>query len=185
VGIVGESGCGKTTLARAILGFIEPSAGTISFKEKQYNSTGKRNQHQEIQMVFQDPYASLNPRIQIGKAVEEPLLVHEKFKRKQDAHEYVNELLKKVGLDPYYYQRYPHQISGGQILNLINELKHTDQFSSLFISHDLSVVKYLCDRVYIMQKGKIVEEGDPEIIWKSPQHPYTIQLLDAIPGRNR
>ena len=217
VGIVGESGCGKTTLARAILGFIEPSAGTISFREEKYIASNIQNRHQEIQMVFQDPYASLNPRIEIGKAIEEPLIVHKKFRNKKEANEYAEKLLKKVRLTPDYYNRYPHQLSGGQrqriviaralamqpdfiiwdesvsaldvslqaqILNLINDLKHTDQFSSLFISHDLSVVKYICDRVYIMQQGKIVEEGKPEIIWESPQHPYTRQLLDAIPGRN-
>jgi peptide/nickel transport system ATP-binding protein len=212
VGLAGESGCGKTTLARTILGLIKPTEGVILFNGKPIHSN-QRKRHQEIQLVFQDPYSSLNPRIQIGKAIEEPLLVHGRFQQRKEARDYVQDMLNKVQLDPDHYHRYPHQFSGGQrqriviaralaqqpdfiiwdeaisaldvrvqaqILNLINDLKNIYHFSSLFISHDLSVIKYLCDRMYIMEKGRIIEDGRPEDIWEHPQQPYSRRLLEAI-----
>lgn len=212
VGLAGESGCGKTTLARTILGLTEPSEGRILFNGKPIDNE-RHKRHQEIQLVFQDPYSSLNPRIQIGKALEEPLLVHRRFEKRKEAKEYVQDLLKKVQLDPDHYGRYPHQFSGGQrqriviaralaqqpdliiwdeavsaldvrvqaqILNLINDLKNIYHFSSLFISHDLSVIKYICDRMYVMKQGRFVESGTPEEIWNNPKDPYTKRLLEAV-----
>ncbi len=216
VGLVGESGCGKTTLSRALLGLTPFTKGEIIIQQKTYNPETYpqfKERYKEIQVVFQDPYATLNPRIKIGEVIEEPLMTHKRFYKRNVAKEYVIELLEKVKLQADLYSRYPHQLSGGQrqrlviaralamqpdliiwdesvsaldvriqaqILNLLNELKTDYKFSSLFISHDLSVIKYISDRMYVMQQGSIVERGSPEEIWEKPNHPYTKRLLEAI-----
>ena len=218
LGLVGESGCGKSTLGRAMLRLIEPSAGTVIFNgENVATLSGEklRKLRQEMQIVFQDPYSSLNPRIPIGSAILEPLEVHGMLQNKKQRLERVYELLEKVDLKPAHFNRYPHQFSGGQrqrvviaralalspsfvicdesvssldvsvqaqVLNLLNDLKRDLNFTVVFISHDLSVVRYLSDRIMVMQKGKIVESGDAEEIYLSPQSDYTKKLISAIPS---
>ncbi len=220
VGLVGESGCGKTTLGRAILNLIPITSGKIvldginiaSLSEKQLRPLRKN-----LQIVFQDPYGSLNPRITIGDAIIEPMMVNDILTNKQERKEKVMELLNKVNLLPEHFNRYPHQFSGGQrqriciaralslnpsflifdesvsaldvsvqaqVLNLLNDLKKEFGFSSIFISHDLSVVRYISDRIMVMNKGVIVEEGPADDIFFSPQNEYTRQLIKAIQGRN-
>lgn len=220
VGLVGESGCGKTTLGRAILHLIKPSTGKIllqgndiaSLNEKQLRIIRKN-----LQIVFQDPYGSLNPRISIGDAIMEPLTVHGLYENKKQRKEEVVSLLDKVSLNADHFNRYPHQFSGGQrqriciaralalhpsflifdesvsaldvsvqaqVLNLINELKAQLNFTAIFISHDLSVVHYISDRILVMNKGKIVEQGTADNIYFNPANEYTQQLIAAIPGKN-
>lgn len=217
IGLVGESGCGKTTLGRSVLRLIEPSAGKIIFEgsdithltEKNIRSSRKR-----MQIIFQDPYSSLNPRIRIGNALNEVLQIHSKLDSRQRKQK-VMDLLVRVGLLESHYDRYPHEFSGGQrqriviaralilkpsfvicdesvsaldvsvqaqVLNLLNELKSDFGFAALFISHDLSVVRYISDRILVMKQGKIVETGESEKVYNNPEHPYTRQLLEAIPG---
>lgn len=217
IGLVGESGCGKTTLGRSVLRLIEPSAGKIIFEgsdithltEKDIRSSRKR-----MQIIFQDPYSSLNPRIRIGNALNEVLQIHSKLDGRQRKQK-VMDLLVRVGLLESHYDRYPHEFSGGQrqriviaralilepsfvicdesvsaldvsvqaqVLNLLNELKSDFGFAALFISHDLSVVRYISDRILVMKQGKIVETGESEKVYNNPEHPYTRQLLEAIPG---
>ena len=217
VGLVGESGCGKTTLGRAILGLIKPTAGKIIFSEKDISNCSAAEMRvirQDLQIVFQDPYGSLNPKLSIGEAIMEPMKVHgtvNKHARKEKA---VN-LLEQVNMNPDMLNRYPHQFSGGQrqriciaralaldpdflifdesvsaldvsvqaqVLNLINELKAKYNFTSIFISHDLSVIHYISDRVMVMEKGKIVETGTADEIFFAPKEIYTKELLNAIPG---
>ena len=217
VGLVGESGCGKTTLGRAILGLIKPTGGKIIFSGKDISncsSAEMRVIRQDLQIVFQDPYGSLNPKLSIGEAITEPMKVHgtaNKHARKEKA---VN-LLEQVNMKPDMLNRYPHQFSGGQrqriciaralaldpdflifdesvsaldvsvqaqVLNLINELKAKYNFTSIFISHDLSVIHYISDRVMVMEKGKIVETGTADEIFFAPKEIYTKELLNAIPG---
>lgn len=219
LGLVGESGCGKTTLGRALLRLIEPSGGSILLRGEDILalSPSKFNpRRKDLQIVFQDPYASLNPRISIGEALVEPMMVHQLFKTRREATDQAVMLLEKVNLRAEHMNRYPHAFSGGQrqriiiaralalqpsfivwdesvsaldvsvqaqILNLLNDLKKSFGFTSLFISHDLSVVKYISDRMLVMQAGKIVESGDAATIYEDPQHPYTRQLLASIPGQ--
>jgi len=216
LGLVGESGCGKTTLGRALLRLIEPTEGKIIYggndltakKGDELNSLRK-----EIQIVFQDPYSSLNPKLTIGSAIAEPMKVHRLFpgrKRKEK----VIELLEKVDLKPEYFSRYPHEFSGGQrqriviaralalnpsfvvcdesvsaldvsvqaqVLNLLNDLKKEFGFTIIFISHDLSVVRYISDRILVMNRGKIEESGSADDIYFRPQRAYTKNLIDSIP----
>ena len=219
LGLVGESGCGKTTLGRALLRLIEPSGGSMRLRGEDILalSPSKFNpRRKDLQIVFQDPYASLNPRISIGEALVEPMMVHQLFKTRREATDQAVILLEKVNLSAEHMNRYPHAFSGGQrqrmiiaralalqpsfivwdesvsaldvsvqaqILNLLNDLKKSFGFTSLFISHDLSVVKYISDRMLVMQAGKIVESGDAATIYENPQHPYTRQLLASIPGQ--
>jgi peptide/nickel transport system ATP-binding protein len=219
LGLVGESGCGKTTLGRTILQLIPPTEGKILLNGQeltQIKPDALRNMRKNLQIVFQDPYGSLNPRITIGNAILEPLAVHGILDNKNQRKEKVMELLEKVGLLPDYFNRYPHQFSGGQrqriciaralalspsflifdesvsaldvsvqaqVLNLLAGLKKEFQFTSIFISHDLSVVRYVSDRIVVMHKGKIVEQGDAEQIYHHPQNKYTQKLIEAIPGR--
>lgn len=218
LGLVGESGCGKTTLGRALLRLIEPAAGSIKFNGAELLSIDKtqfRHIRKELQIVFQDPFGSLNPRISIGDAIEEPVRIHNPELNKKQAKEKVAALLQSVKVSPDYTRRYPHEFSGGQrqriciaralasnpsflvfdesvsaldvsvqaqVLNLINELKSSMNFAALFISHDLSVVEYISDRIMVMRNGKIVETGTAEEVFYRPENPYTKELIAAIPG---
>jgi peptide/nickel transport system ATP-binding protein len=219
VGLVGESGCGKTTLGRTILQLIKPSSGQIKLKGKDITgiaSSAIKKLRQDFQIVFQDPYGSLNPRLSIGNAIMEVLKAHQLHDNDNKRREKVIELLEKVQLPADFFSRYPHQFSGGQrqricfaralatapsfivfdealsaldlniqssMLSLINNLKLEFGFSALFISHDLGLVKQICDRIMVMQKGAIIESGSTESIFNQPSHDYTKQLLEAIPGK--
>ena len=218
MGLVGESGCGKTTLGRTMLRLIEPTAGKISFKGTDLTARRKedlRSLRKDIQIVFQDPYSSLNPRLTIGAAISEPLKVHGLLDNDKTRKQKVIELLEKVDLKPEHFNRYPHEFSGGQrqriviaralalnpsfivcdecvsaldvsvqaqVLNLLNELKKEFGFTIIFISHDLSVVRYISDRIMVMNKGKIVETGFADEIYRNPKSSYTQKLIAAIPG---
>jgi peptide/nickel transport system ATP-binding protein len=219
LGLVGESGCGKTTLGRAILGLVPATEGKIIFNGKDISGITTKEMRQlrkEMQIIFQDPYSSLNPRKKIGDAIAEPMLVHQLFKTGKERKDKVIELLEKVNLKADHYNRYPHEFSGGQrqriviaralalepsfvvcdesvsaldvsvqaqVLNLLNDLKKEFNFTALFISHDLSVIRYISDRIIVMNKGIIEECGNAEDIYNNPQKEYTRQLIDAIPGR--
>jgi len=220
LGLVGESGCGKSTLGRAILRLIEPTEGKIIYRGNDLSKVSKqelKSLRKEMQIIFQDPYSSLNPRKTIGSAIAEPLEVHKLFSTKKDRKERVLSLLEKVGLSPEHYDRYPHEFSGGQrqriviaralalepsfivcdesvsaldvsvqaqVLNLLNDLKKEFDLTLIFISHDLSVVRYISDRIIVMNKGKIEEIGSAEEVYQHPRSLYTKQLLAAIPGNN-
>jgi len=217
VGLVGESGCGKTTLGRTLLRLIEPTSGNIFYSETNITTFDKKrlkSLRQQVQLVFQDPYSSLNPRLTIGAAIAEPLQVFGIESSKKAQQKKVAQLLDQVGLPSAMARRYPHEFSGGQrqliviaralalnpsllvcdesvsaldvsvqaqVLNLLNDLKKELALTMLFISHDLSVVRYMSDRIMVMQAGKIVETGDAEEVYRNPQSDYTRQLLDAIP----
>jgi peptide/nickel transport system ATP-binding protein len=217
LGLVGESGCGKSTLGRSILRLIEPSAGKIIYKNRnllELSAVEMLSMRSKMQLIFQDPFSSLNPRITVGRAIAEPMEVHGIAKNKDEIREKVMQLLTRVGLTPAHFDRYPHEFSGGQrqrvgiartlavepefivcdesvsaldvsvqaqVLNLLNELKHEFALTYIFISHDLSVVKYMCDNIIVMQKGKIVEMAEADNLYQHPQSEYTKKLIDAIP----
>jgi len=217
LGLVGESGCGKTTLGRTILRLIPPTSGSIYYEGKDFTAVSKpdlRALRKELQIVFQDPYSSLNPRITAGSAIAEPLKVHNIIGSESNRRERVKELLEKVGLKAEHYNRYPHEFSGGQrqriviaralalnpsfivcdesvsaldvsvqaqVLNLLNDLKKEFGFTVVFISHDLSVVRYISDRIMVMNKGRIEEMGQAEDIYNHPRSAYTQRLIAAIP----
>jgi len=219
VGLVGESGCGKTTLGRAILQLIPSTSGSIILNGQDVtllSAKAMKEVRKELQIVFQDPYGSLNPRMTIGDAIVEPMEVHGMLRSQMQRREKVVELLEKVNLKADHFSRYPHQFSGGQrqriciaralalhpsflifdesvsaldvsvqaqVLNLINDLKKELEFSSIVISHDLSVVRYISDRILVMRQGRIVEEGTADEIYFSPAQEYTRQLIAAIPGK--
>ncbi len=221
LGLVGESGCGKTTLGRALLRLIEPTSGKIILNNHNILETSLRAfkpNRKNLQIVFQDPYSSLNPRITVGSAIAEPMLVHKVASNAKQAKEKVIQLLEKVNLTADQYNRYPHEFSGGQrqrlviaralalnpsfivwdesvsaldvsvqaqVLNLLNDLKKEFGFTSLFISHDLSVVQYISDRILVMNKGVIEESGTAYEIYNHPTSSYTQQLLNSIPGRRK
>ncbi|MEZ5046390.1 MAG: dipeptide ABC transporter ATP-binding protein [Chitinophagaceae bacterium] len=215
LGLVGESGCGKTTLGKAIVKLTDITSGDILYKKQSIKTLKRdalREYRKEVQMIFQDPYSSLNPSILIGKAIEEPMHVYG-LNQSKERKEKTEELLQKVGLLPIHYNRYPHEFSGGQrqriciaralalqpsfilcdesvsaldvsvqaqVLNLLTTLKDEYSLSYLFISHDMSVVKHISNRVAVMKKGKIVELNDADNLYQNPQHDYTKKLLDAI-----
>lgn len=217
LGLVGESGCGKTTLGRTIIRLIEPTGGSVIFEEKnllELQSEEMRRMRKDIQIIFQDPYSSLNPRMTVGDAIIEPLQVHKIGSNTKERKNRVLELLERVGLSAGHYKRYPHEFSGGQrqriciaralalnpkfiicdesvsaldvsvqaqVLNLLVELREQLNLTYIFISHDLSVVKFISDRMIVMNKGKIEEIGDPEEIYRNPKKEYTKRLIEAIP----
>ena len=217
LGLVGESGCGKTTLGRSILRLVEPSEGKIIFEGKDVMSLSGndlREYRKRAQIVFQDPYSSLNPKMRIGDAIAEPMLVHGLEPDAKKRRDKVCELLTEVGLQPEHYQRYPHEFSGGQrqriciaralavhpkliicdesvsaldvsvqaqVLNLLNRLKIDFGFTYVFISHDLSVVRFMSDRILVMYNGRPVELGDADEIFNKPKNDYTKKLINAIP----
>ncbi|WP_298471286.1 dipeptide ABC transporter ATP-binding protein [Psychrobacillus sp. FSL W7-1457] len=216
LGVVGESGCGKSTLGRAILGLEELTDGKVIFKEQEIQNLKRKEKLKfvkEMQMIFQDPFASLNPRQRIGHALEEVFVMHTNLS-KVERRKAVVELLNEVGLKEEHYERYPHEFSGGQrqrigiaraialnpsfvicdeavsaldvsvqaqVLKLLKTLQEKYGLSYLFISHDLGVVRYFCDRVLVMYLGNTVELGTVEDLFKNPTHPYTQALLSAIP----
>jgi peptide/nickel transport system ATP-binding protein/oligopeptide transport system ATP-binding protein len=214
LGIVGESGCGKSTTARLLLRLLDPTSGRITFDGRDITQLSQRNLRplrREMQMIFQDPYSSLNPRKTIGQIIGGPFAIHN---MKQGAKTRVKELLEVVGLNPEHYNRYPHEFSGGQrqrigvaralalnprlivcdepvsaldvsiqaqILNLLRRLQSDFNLTYVFISHDLSVIRQIADRVAVMYIGRVVELGDAEAIYSHPRHPYTAALLSAVP----
>ena len=218
LGLVGESGCGKTTLGRTILRLIQPTSGEIIFNGKDITHISRndlRKLRKDIQIIFQDPYASLNPKLSIGQSILEPLQVHKLYRNDNERKQKVLELLDKVGLKEEHFNRYPHEFSGGQrqrvviaralalqpkfiicdesvsaldvsvqaqVLNLIKDLQREFGLTYIFISHDLAVVKHISDRILVMNKGKIEEEGFPEQIFYAPKAAYTQKLIEAIPG---
>jgi len=217
LGLVGESGCGKTTLGRSILRLIKPAEGEILYKSEniiQLSNKNLRKLRKDIQIIFQDPYSSLNPRITIGNALVEPMIVHKIYANANICKQKAIELLELVGMNETHFNRYPHEFSGGQrqriciaralavqpkfiicdesvsaldvsvqaqVLNLLNELKQDFGFTYIFISHDLSVVKFMSDRIMVMKNGEIIEIDNAAEIYKNPKTAYTRQLIEAIP----
>ena len=218
LGLVGESGCGKTTLGRTLLHLIPPSSGTIRYLGKditRLQPAATKNLRKEVQLIFQDPYSSLNPRLTIGDAIAEPMKVSGLIPDARERKKKTAKLLDLVNLPGETMNRYPHEFSGGQrqriviaralaldpgflvcdesvsaldvsvqaqVLNLLNELKKELGLTMLFISHDLSVVRYMCDRIMVMSKGRIVESGSSEQVYLHPESPYTKKLIEAIPS---
>ena len=217
LGLVGESGCGKSTLGNTILQLDKATAGQIFYRGVDITkllSKDIRSLRKEIQIIFQDPYSSLNPRIPVGRAIMEPMKVHKLYKNDAERKAKTIEILERVGLGEEYFNRYPHEFSGGQrqrigiartialqpklivcdesvsaldisvqaqVLNLLNELKENFGFTYIFISHDLAVVKYMSDQVLVMNKGKIEELADADVLYENPQKEYTKKLIAAIP----
>ena len=217
LGLVGESGCGKSSLGNAILQLDKATSGSIIYKGKDLGILSKkalRRLRKEVQIIFQDPLSSLNPRLTVGEAIMEPMKVHKLHKNYAARKSKTLELLDKVGLDRSAFERYPHEFSGGQrqrigiartiavepklilcdesvsaldisvqaqVLNLLNALKKDFGFTYIFISHDLTVVKYMSDQLLVMDKGKIIEKGEADALYAKPKKPYTRKLIDAIP----
>ena len=216
VGLVGESGCGKSTLGRMVAGIMSPTEGEIHFRGSnvaELDRDAAKDYALTIQMIFQDPFASLNPRMRVEEIIGEAPVVHGIVSRSERS-DYVADLMKRVGLDPEYLRRYPHQFSGGQrqrigiaralavkpkflvcdeaiaaldvsiqaqVLNLFMDLREELDLTYLFISHDLSVVEHISDRVVIMYLGRVVEVADTEALFDEPNHPYTRALLGGVP----
>lgn len=220
LGIVGESGCGKTTMSRTILRAMAPTSGTVELSLAGHTvdlttltTAELKPLRQKMQMIFQDPFSSLNPRMTVGDIIGEPLLIH-RIAKGTELKDRVVEILKKVGLRPEHAVRYPHAFSGGQrqrvgiaralimkpalvvadeavsaldvsvqaqVINLLQELQHEFKLTYIFVAHDLSIVKHICDRVAVMYAGRIVELAPADAIFSNPQHPYTRALLSAVP----
>jgi len=220
-GLVGESGSGKTTIGRSIIRLYNPTDGRITFNGKVISGALDRNTRSmlrsDMQMIFQDPMASLNPRKKVGDIISEGMDIHHRFANRQEREEKISEMLKKVGLSPEHAARYPHQFSGGQrqrvgiaralimnpkliiadecisaldvsiqaqVVNLMKDIQEETQCAYLFIAHDLSMVKYISDRIGVLHLGYMVESGTKEEIFSHPVHPYTKSLLSAIPHPN-
>jgi oligopeptide transport system ATP-binding protein len=217
LGLVGESGCGKTTLARLLVGLERPDSGTVTLDDQDLTALHGRARsmaRRRIQMIFQDPYLSLNPRLTVAELIAEPLIVHKLAASKAERTDKVAEFLRRVGLSPEVMHRFPHSFSGGQrqrigiaralaaepevivcdepvsaldlsvraqILNLLRELQQRTGIALLFISHDLSVVRHVCDRTAVMYLGRLVEQGPVGVVHDQPAHPYTQALLSAVP----
>ena len=217
LGLVGESGCGKTTLGRTLLRLIEPDEGKIIYKGQDITHLSQRQLRplrKDLQIILQDPYSSLNQRLTVGDALMEPMQFHRIYANDRERRQHAIEILEKVGLNESHFYRYPHEFSGGQrqrisiaralavnprfiicdesvsaldvsvqaqVLNLLNQLKEEFHLTYIFISHDLSVVKYMSDRMAVMQKGEIVEYGEADSIYRNPQTEYTRLLINAIP----
>ena len=216
LGLDGESGCGKSTTGRVILQLLEATSGKVFFKEHELTSISKtdlRKQRPQMQMIFQDPQDSLNPRMTVGSIISEPMLEHQRLKKKQ-RQERVEQLLNSVGLDPNVTNRYPHEFSGGQrqrigiaralslspdfiicdepiaaldvsiqaqVINLLEDLQEEFGLTYLFISHDLSMIRHIANRVAVMYLGRIVELASSQELYSRPVHPYTKALLSAVP----
>ena len=220
-GLVGESGSGKTTIGRSIIRLYNPTDGRITFNGKVISGALDRDTRSmlrsDMQMIFQDPMASLNPRKKVGDIISEGMDIHHRFANRQEREEKISEMLKKVGLSPEHAARYPHQFSGGQrqrvgiaralimnpkliiadecisaldvsiqaqVVNLMKDIQEETQCAYLFIAHDLSMVKYISDRIGVLHLGYMVESGTKEEIFSHPVHPYTKSLLSAIPHPN-
>jgi len=218
LGLVGESGCGKSTTGRSIIRLYDITDGEVLYQGKNVHSSKSRNElkqfNREMQMIFQDPYASLNPRMTAGEAISEGFNIHHLYKNKSERNEMVGSLLEAVGLNREHANRYAHEFSGGQrqrigiaralslnpsfiiadepisaldvsiqaqVVNLLKKLQYERNLTYLFIAHDLSMVKYISDRIAVMYKGKFVELGPSDEIYNHPIHPYTISLLSAVP----
>jgi oligopeptide transport system ATP-binding protein len=217
LGLVGESGCGKTTVGRTLIGLYKPTAGNVLYKGKnlfRQDGTMTESYRRQMQMIFQDPYSSLNPRMTVGDIVGEPIDIHGLADSKKERQERVQQLLELVGLSAEHMNRYPHEFSGGQrqrvgiaralavepelivcdepisavdvsiqaqIINMLENLQEELGLSYLIIAHDLSMIKYISDRVAVMYLGKIVELVTSENLYTNPQHPYTKALLSAVP----
>lgn len=220
-GLVGESGSGKTTIGRSIIRLYDPTDGEIIFNGKKISGTLDRQTdkmlRQNMQMIFQDPMSSLNPRKKIGDIIGEGLNIHKLYSNRKERNEIIAEILKRVGLSPAHAERYPQQFSGGQrqrvgiaralvmnpkliiadecisaldvsiqaqVVNLMKDIQDETKCAYLFIAHDLSMVKYISDRIGVLYKGNLVETGSTKEIFSNPQHPYTKSLLSAIPCPN-
>jgi oligopeptide/dipeptide ABC transporter ATP-binding protein len=217
LGLVGETGCGKSTTARLITRLLTPTSGTIRFEGEDIATRTKaelKPLRREMQIIFQDPYSSLNPRKTVGSIIGEPFIVHRVERDEEKRKRRVQELMEQVGLNPEHYNRFPHEFSGGQrqrigvaraialkpklviadepvsaldvsiqaqVLNLLRELQRDLQLTIVFISHDLSVVRHMCDRIAVMYLGKIVELAQADELYEHPRHPYTGALLSAVP----
>jgi len=217
LGIVGETGCGKSTTARLLTRLLDPTSGSIKINGQEISDLSRRQLkplRRELQMIFQDPYSSLNPRKTVGAVIGEPFIIHGINKGEGERKRAIQDLMEQVGLNPEHYNRYPHQFSGGQrqrigvaralalqpkliiadepvsaldvsiqaqILNLLKDLQREYDLTLVMISHDLSVVRHMCDRVAVMYLGKIVELAESDVLYAHPRHPYTGALLSAVP----